>query len=217
MKSGRIVIKTIKLSAVGIAAGILLLTTACTSSPVGETSNVALSTGSWHIVADETGMTFITIHNRVNAEINTFRTMTGTVDPKGNAKITIDLNSIDSANETRDRYYRDVMFETGKYPNLTVTTKVNMDDYASLSIGDRHTELLDMVINLHGIEKNMQYYVMVTRLDSNKVLIENKAPLLLKVSDFNFEGAIAEMGRQVGVLDITPVATITLSLVLERS
>lgn len=171
---------------------------------------------SWHYDPDESGMTFVTIHNDSNAEINTFREIEGSVSADGSAVLTIDLNSIDSANEARDTAYRDILFETAIFPPLTASAQVNMADFAELAIGERHTELLDLTIDLRGVEKRSEFYVTVTRLSEDRVLIENKAPLILSTSEFAMDNGLGSLRELAGISSITPSVTATISFVFER-
>lgn len=170
----------------------------------------------WNYAPDESGMTFVTIYNDDVAEINTFRNISGSVSADGQAHITINLNSVDSADEDRDRLYRSVLFDVMNFPNLVVTAQIDMENYEGFAIGDRFTELLDMNISLRGVEKRMNFYVMVTRLADDRILIENKAPLIINAADFSMTAPLAELQRLFGIRSITPVTTATLSFVFKR-
>ena len=195
----------------------LLLCAACTSvEHTAATTAAEQPNASWAYAPEDSGMTFVTIHNGNVGEINTFREISGTVAADGSAELIINLDSIDSANEARDQFYRAVLFDTARFPDMIVAAKIDFNDYKSLAIGERYTELLDMTINLRGFEKTMSYYVMVTRLSADSVLIENKAPLVLNASDFGMLGPLAELQNVEGVHSITPVITATLSFVFEK-
>jgi len=91
-----------------------------------------------------------------------------------------------------------------------------MVQFSDLEIGDSKTVLLDMTLNLHGIEENIDFYVLVTRLGANKVVINNKAPLILDAGEFGFTEGLAKL-KELAILDsITPVVSVTVSLVFTR-
>lgn len=181
-------------------------------SPVIE----AERTGDWVLSGEESGMTYITVKLGEVAEINTFRNIAGTVTAEGKATIEISLDSVDTNNEIRDPRMKEVLFETAKFPLATASTTLDMSKFEGLAIGERHTELLDMTIDLHGVSERYDFYVLVTRLGANKVSVENKAPLLLDARDFGMEAGLAKLQELARLDSITPVVPITMSLVFER-
>ena len=200
-----------------IYLGFSLLLIACSSNLNRSVESASTRVkADWTLAPEESGMTFITIHSGDVAEINTFRSVFGTVTAAGAAEITINLNSVDSNDTDRDSMLRDVLFETDANPFARASAIVDMVIFNNLSVGVRHTELLDMTIDLHGIQLQQQFYVMVTRLSDDKVLIENKAPLLLDANDFAMGDALEQLRRHAELSEIIPVATITFSFVFER-
>jgi hypothetical protein len=193
-----------------------LISSACNGQvetvPAGEVEN----TGPWALSADESGLTYLSVKNGNIAEINTFRAMDGKVSTDGAAEFTIVLDSVDTNNEIRDPRMRQYLFETDKHPFAIVSAQLDMAKLTDLGIGVRHTELLDMTLDFHGVTDERQFYVMVTRLGANRVLVENKAPLILEASDFGLEAGIEKLRDLAGLETITPVVPITFSLVFER-
>ncbi len=170
----------------------------------------------WTLNPEDSGMTYVTVKLGELAEINTFRNVTGSVSKDGIATIAVMLDSVDTNNEIRDPRMTEHLFETESYPVATASTKLDMSVFDNLAIGARHTELLDMTIDLHGVSEQMDFYVMVTRLGPNKVLVENKAPLLLDARDFGMEAGLTKLQELAGLDSITPVVPITVSFVFER-
>lgn len=170
----------------------------------------------WVLNADESGMTYVTIKNGSVGEINTFRTISGSVSPDGNAEFIIDLKSVDTNNEIRDGRMQTVLFDTPRYPTAKVTTKIDMAPYTELAIGDSRTELIDLTLALHGLNWEQGFYVQTTRLGENKVVVTNKAPLLLDATDFGFSDGLDKLQSLAGLTSISPVVPVTVSLVFER-
>ena len=60
----------------------------------------------WHLVNEESRLTFVSIKAGDVAEVHTFNTMTGTVTADGGATIEVSLDSVDTAIELRDERMR---------------------------------------------------------------------------------------------------------------
>ena len=191
-----------------IATGLI---TACSGS-TGE----AERTGPWTLDAAESGMTYITVKNNDLGEINTFREISGSVSETGNAVFTINLDSVDTANETRDPRMREHVFKTASFPMAKASAQLDMTQFESLPIGNSETVLLDVNIELAGYATQRDFYVQVTRLGVNKVVVNNKAPLILEVAEFGMEEGIETLRGLAGLDTISPVVPVTMSLVFER-
>jgi len=183
----------------------------CNSPHSSETHN-----SDWTLLADESGMTYITIKNGDIGEINTFRTIDGKVSADGEATFTIALDSVDSAVESRDERMRNILFETADFPMATATSQIDMATLNSLGIGESETVLLDLSINLHNYIYEDAFYVLVTRLGENKVVVANKAPLILDATDFGFGPGLKDLQSLAGLDSISPVVPVTVSLVFTR-
>jgi len=186
------------------------LLTACAPQSEAEKS------GPWSLVPDESGMTYVTIKNGSLGEINTFREISGSVSESGQAVFTINLDSVDTANEIRDPRMKEILFETASYPTAKVTANLEMAQFENMPIGGTETVLLDMTLDLHGVSEQFDFYVLITRLGANKVRVDNKAPLILDGEDFGFGEGLAKMQELAGLESITPVVSATVALTFER-
>jgi len=184
---------------------------------VSSTSQIeANRSGPWTLNPDKSGMSYVTIKNGNLGEINTFRSVKGSVSETGKAEITISLDSVDTNNEIRDERMKEHLFDTATYSTTKVTANLDMSKFETLNIGASHTVLLDMQIDLHGITDQQEFYVLVTRLGPNKVVVNNKAPLLLDATDFGFEDGLAKLQELAGLDSISPVVSATISFTFER-
>jgi len=170
----------------------------------------AEKSGPWSLVPDESGMTYVTIKNGSLGEVNTFREISGSVSESGQAELVINLDSVDTNNETRDPRMKEHVFETNQYPTANVTANLEMAQFENMPIGGTETVLLDMTLDLHGVSEQFDFYVLVTRLGANKVRVDNKAPLILDGED------LAKMQELAGLESITPVVSATVALTFER-
>ncbi len=200
-----------RLAALGLMAGLTL--SACQNTPA---SPVPIDiSNTWTLDAENSGLTYVTVKNADLAEINTFRTMSGQVEPDGSAEIEIDLSSVDTNNEIRDPRMREVLFEVDKHPTAIATAQIDPTTYSDLMPGQSLTENLDMTITLHGYAFETSFYVLVTRLSDNQIMVQNKAPLILDAKDFGFGEGLETLRGLAGLDMISPVVPVTMTLVFE--
>lgn len=206
------------LSAAFYGASMCLLV-ACGASTAQKETNMPIETevsGPWSLVSDDSGMSFVTVKQGNIAEIGTFMSMDGTVLEDGAAEFIIVIDSLNTGNEIRDPRMRQFLFETDKYPYITVSAALDLDEFNDMGIGERRTKLLAFDLDLHGLNSAKEAYVMVTRIGANKVLVENKAPVLVEASDFELDAGIEKLRELAGLESITPTVPVTFSLVFER-
>jgi polyisoprenoid-binding protein YceI len=171
----------------------------------------------WTLDSKRSGITYITIKNSDLPEINTFRQFDGRVSSAGQALFTVYLDSVDTNNEIRDPRMREHLFKTDQFPTASASAQLDMKTLHSLPVGSRHTENLELTLDINGIKETREFYVMVTRLSGDKVLVENKAPLLLDASDFGLTAGLAKLQELAGLDAITPVVPVTFSLVFKKA
>jgi len=176
----------------------------------------AEKSGPWSLSPAQSGISYVTIKNGSLGEVNTFREISGSVSESGQAEFIINLDSVDTNNETRDPRMTEHVFETGTYPTANVTANLDMAQFENMPIGGTETVLLDMTLDLHGVSEQFDFYVLVTRLGANKVRVDNKALLLLDAEDFGFEVGLAKLQELAGLESITPVVSATVALTFER-
>lgn len=140
----------------------------------------------------------------------------GSVSESGQAVFSVNLDSVDTANEIRDPRMREILFETETYPTARVTANLNMMQFDDLPIGGTETVLLDMALEIHGVAEQFDFYVLVTRLRPNKVRMDNKAPLLIDAEDFGFEDGLAKLQKLAGLESISPMVSAAVALSFER-
>ena len=200
-----------------LSCGVVL--SACggnTSKPASSVSVEAEKSGPWSLSRDESGMSFITTKNNSVSEIGTFTALDGEVSEAGAAKFTIVIDTINTNNEIRDPRMRQYLFKTDQNPYISVTATLDLNGFKDMETGERRTTLLAYNLGLNGMSETKESYVMVTRLGVNKVLVENKAPVIIDAADFGLEGGVEQLRELANLHNITPTVPVTFSLVFER-
>src|ERR1700682_1052369 len=102
-------------------------------------------------------------------EVHQFTGLDGSISNSGDANVKIDLTSVASGVDVRDVRMRFLLFETYKFPNAEVTAKLDMASLQALRTTTRIAYPLHCTLSLHGISKDIDAQVFVTRLGSNVV------------------------------------------------
>jgi OmpA-OmpF porin, OOP family len=148
-------------------------------------------------------------------ENHQFTGLSGIVTADGDANVKIDLISVASGIDVRDVRMRFILFETYKFPEANITTKLDMNALRTVMTGPRAEYPLKVNVNLHGIEKTIDTSVMVSRISPIGVSVATIKPIVVPADTFGFTAGIAKLSEAVGGVPIANAATFTFDLVFE--
>jgi polyisoprenoid-binding protein YceI len=168
----------------------LLLLFFCLSAP---------SSADWQLDNNNSWLSFVTVKKMDTTEQGKFKTLTGTIDKKGQAELKIDLASVDTNIPVRDERINKFLFQTAQYAEATISTQLDLKKINKLPIGDMQELPISVTLNLHGIRQNINGHVTVTRLTKDKLLVISKGVIFVKAADFNLIQGI-EILRQLAAL-----------------
>ena len=210
---------TIRLSILAGACALAL--TACgapssTEAPVPAPASSIDASADWHLVSEESRLTFVSTKADELAEVHTFKMMTGSVTPEGAATIEIALDSVDTAIELRDERMRAMLFETETHPTLTITSETALDAFSEMEEGDRRRIEADITVGLHGAENAYFADLFVTRVGADKVLVESASPVLVHAADFELDAGLEALREVAALPSISPAVPVSVSFVFEQ-
>jgi OOP family OmpA-OmpF porin len=191
--------------AVGLAAavfGALLL------GPV-----TAIAQPNWTLDPTSSTLTYQSVKKNTVVETNKIRNISGTITPVGDAKITFDLNSVDTGVDLRNVRMRFLFFETFKYPTAQLTAKVDPAAFAALPAKRRMTAKVPFRLNLHGVDKDLEANVVVTMITDKMVSVASESPVAVQVADFGLLPAIEKLQQAANVTNIVPTASVSFDFV----
>jgi len=200
-------------------AGACAVMLAACGAPSQETTAPAASIDAnapWHLVNEESRLTFVSIKAGDVAEVHTFNTMTGTVTADGGATIEVSLDSVDTAIELRDERMRAMLFETDSHPALTMSSRMALDAFSEMEEGDRKRIETDITVNLHGMEEVYFADLFVTRIGPDKVLVESASPVLVHAGDFDLDTGLEALREVAALPSISPAVPVSVSFVFEQ-
>jgi OmpA-OmpF porin, OOP family len=148
-------------------------------------------------------------------EVHQFSGLEGGISKEGDASVKIDLTSVSSGVDVRDVRMRFLLFETYKYPYAEITAKLDMSALQALLTTARITYPLKVTVALHGVTKDFDTPVTVTRLSDKAVSVATIKPIVVKTDDFDLTPNIAKLSAAVNGTVIATGATITFDLLFE--
>ncbi len=156
---------------------------------------------SYTLDSESSSLFFVSTKNVHVIETHTFTDITGEISSAGEVVVFVNLNSVESGIDIRNERLRELLFETSQFNTAAATMSLDLATIDAIPIGEVSELSLSVQASLHGINTDLLVQISVTRLTADTLLIQNLAPLLLHVEDFNL-GAGVEALKELAGLDV---------------
>ncbi|MEE4108164.1 MAG: YceI family protein [Halieaceae bacterium] len=170
----------------------------------------------WDLDAERSTVQFLSVKNASVAEVHHFTKVSGGIDDDGEATVTIDLASVETMIPIRNERMREMLFETARFPEATLSARVP-DDLDELDAGETTRADLEVSIDLHGKTALYSAAAHVTRLADGSLQVVLAAPVLVKAADFGLEGGVEMLREVAGLKNISTAVPVDATLVFEES
>jgi polyisoprenoid-binding protein YceI len=170
----------------------------------------------WDLDAERSTVQFLSVKNASVAEVHHFTKVSGGIDDDGQATVTIDLASVETMIPIRNERMREMLFETARFPEATLSARVP-DDLDELDAGETTRADLEVSIDLHGKTALYSAAAHVTRLADGSLQVVLAAPVLVKAADFGLEGGVEMLREVAGLKNISTAVPVDATLVFEES
>lgn len=165
----------------------------------------------WQVVSSDSSLNFLTTKNAQVTEVHAFEEVSGAINDSNMAKISVALNSVNTKIAVRDTRMKDILFETGTYPNATFSANI-AKDLLSLPAGSSKKASVKGTISLHGMKAPATFEVLVTKVNDNTLTVTTVAPTVLSADSFGLQGGVQTLQTLAGLSSITTSVPVTFSV-----
>lgn len=145
-------------------------------------------------------------------EVQTFKTVNGKVDDKGNIEVSIDLASVETGISIRDQRIRELLFNVLANPKALFTGKTDITAIQAFSPGMSKNLDIDGKIVLAGKTQAISVKLRVTKLADNYLLVETRLPFIINVSDFGLQSGVEALRNIMGLNVLSSAAPVSFSI-----
>ncbi|MFV3405631.1 MULTISPECIES: YceI family protein [Pseudomonas] len=167
----------------------------------------------WHLDGESSRLSFVTGKNGNIAEVNRFLVLHGTVDRKGAAEVSIEMDSISSGIALRDERLRDSLFEVERFAEGKVQAQIDLRPINDLANGAQLELRLPVSVTLHGQTHNYNTLLLATRLDERRFQVVTLEPLVLRAEDFGLMPGLESLRKLAGLKSINPSVPVSAVLI----
>ena len=156
---------------------------------------------------------YVSIKNNVIAEHNYFSGVTGSLNEKGQLKVSIDLSTVETQVDIRNQRMRDLFFEVMQYPEAVVTAQLDMQELAQVESGAPLELVKPFTLSLHGVESTAEAHLRIVSV-GGRAWVSTVRPILISAADFGLEGGVAALRKIAGLEAIAAVVPVSVNLKL---
>jgi polyisoprenoid-binding protein YceI len=169
----------------------------------------------WQLDPSESAVYFVSVKNSRVGEAHEFKALSGGISGAGEARVTIELDSVETLIPIRNERMREMLFETVKFPNASVSTSLDADQLALLSDGMRHRMTLQASLSLHGNEQELQLPLELVMV-KDRLYVYSSTPVVINAADFGLDGGVEKLREVAGLANISTAVPVTFSLQFQR-
>ena len=158
---------------------------------------------------------YVSIKNNVIAEHNYFSGVTGSLNKKGQLKVSIDLSTVETQVDIRNQRMRDLFFEVMQYPEAVVTAQLDMQELAQVESGAPLELVKPFTLSLHGVESTAEAHLRSVSV-GGRAWVSTVRPILISAADFGLEGGVAVLRKIAGLEAIAGVVPVSVNLKLVK-
>jgi len=170
----------------------------------------------WSIDNDTSTINFISIKKIDVAESNHFKTFSGQLNEQGQFTLNIELASVWTNVEIRDSRIKDILFEVGAFPRLTLNATIDMDKLAKIEIGETGVMEIAADINMHGKMQTKTLFVTVAKLSEKRLLVASTEAVIVNVAQYGLSSGIDKLRDIAGLTSISKSVPVSFILNLSR-
>ncbi|QQD24372.1 YceI family protein [Venatoribacter cucullus] len=172
----------------------------------------ALAQAGWQL-EQPSELTFMSFKNTHLAEVHRFNRLQGNIADNGEATLSIDLSSVDTAIAIRDTRMQEMLFETSRFASATLTAKVNTKVLQQAAAGAIQTYDLAGKLSLHGLEADVSVPVLIVPAADGRLVVTSLKPVLVQADQFELTAGIQKL-RDIAKLErISEVVPVNFTLI----
>jgi len=170
----------------------------------------------WTLINDESNVNYVSIKKSQVGEVNSFRSLNGSIDNNGKVLVEIDLGSVETNVPVRDERMKTMLFEVATFSKAMISTALDIKALNDMSIGDTYDASMNISLSLHGVSKEIVADVRVVKLTKNRILAVLLKPVIVNAADFKLSEGIEQLRKIAKLPSISSAVPVTFSLVFSQ-
>jgi hypothetical protein len=157
----------------------------------------------WYLDGESSRLSFISSKNGNVSEVQRFLVLHGQVQPKGLARLEVELESINSGIPLRDERMRAELFDIKQFAEATITAQLDLIPIQDLANGAQLELRLPVTVDLHGKQHEYNAQLLASLLDERRFQVVTLEPVVLNAADFDLAPGLEKLRNLAGLSAIS--------------
>ena len=165
----------------------------------------------WSLDKDTSALHFMSTKNAQITEVHQFDNFEGSLSDDGKLMVTVDLSSVNTAIDIRNKRMQEMLFNVAKYADATFQATLP-DSMMNLETGTVVSGKVDGILSLHGKAVPTSFSVTASKLTADTMSVTTSSPTLVKADAFGLAEGVAALQKIAGLSSITTTVPVTFSV-----
>lgn len=166
----------------------------------------------WKLNKNTSSLSFVSIKNNEIGEVSRFKSFDADIQNDGILSMIVNLDSVDSRFQIRDKRLRELLFETNKYSVANIKGRMPVKRLAQMSAGDSQRMTVKVMLKLHGQQEVQNIDMRVIKKQGKRFIAVTESPVLIHAQAFGLTNGIKQLVQAVQLETITWVVPVTFAL-----
>ena len=176
----------------------------------------AMATQALELASESSMLNVVSVKNNRVAELFSFDAVTGQLNTTtGKALINIDLASIDSGIDIRDKRIKKYLFDVDNQPLATFNATIDTDALAAIEVSSPQAMTVEGELMLGGKRQALRFNTLVSRLENGDIRVVTTSPAFIDIAALGLEQGIDKLRQLAGLNSITLAVPVTFSVLFQ--
>jgi hypothetical protein len=159
-------------------------------------------TGPWQLDNEQSRLSFVSTKAVDVSEVHRFSELSGSVSVAGEARVAVELASVDTLIPIRDERMRELLFETQTFPQASLAANVDIDGYLAMPAGSSLAASEQIMVNMRGISAAFEVDLLVTKVAADRFVVASLQPILVSADTFGLSDGVEALRAVAGLPSI---------------
>ena len=165
----------------------------------------------WSIDGETSALHFLSTKNAQVTEVHKFDSFDGTLSDGGKLNVAVDLSSVNTAIDIRNKRMQEMLFNVTKFAQATFEANLP-ESMMNLKSGQVVNGRVDGILMLHGKAVPTSFSVKASKVDDDTLTVSTTSPTLIKAESFGLAEGVAALQKIAGLKSITTTVPVTFSV-----
>ncbi len=171
----------------------------------------------WSLDTQQSFLGFVSTKNTHTVESHSFGAVTGSVSEDGIARLSIDLDTVETGFDSRNQRLRELLFNTAETPSADVSIELgdNLSGVLGLTPGDALTLEVPASVQISGQTRDINAELRVERLTNQRFLVSSARPLIIAADQFELQDGVEALREAAALTSISIAVPVDFALFFE--